>query len=80
VVGSGPALELRPGFDHVLDARMGMPFNYRLDPNEGLHLFRIKTSKRVTLDPSFHLTLHRMEDLRECLTDKTLTQTRHPAG
>lgn len=45
VVGSGPALELRPGFDHVLDARMGMPFNYRFDPNEGLHLFRIKTSK-----------------------------------
>lgn len=53
VVGSGAALELRPGFDHVLDARVSMPLNYRLDPNEGLHLFRIKTSKDFYSTQSF---------------------------
>lgn len=39
VVGRRASLELRTGLDHVLDARVSMSLNNRLDPNKRFHLF-----------------------------------------
>ncbi len=38
VVGRGPPLELGLGLDHVLDPRVRMALNDRLDPNQRLHV------------------------------------------
>ena len=38
VIGRRAALELRPSLDHVLDPRVGVPFDHGCDPNQRFYL------------------------------------------